>query len=188
MSHSRSLPPPASVLAASPGRLPSPGLEFLQSDARLAEFLAHTVPWLERFVPDWMKDCAWDAAVEAVLSARACPERFTNLNDVRFYAKTVLVHRAVAVRRRSTRESAGDAAEEAASPDGFAANDAARDVWTALSMVPEPFREAVVARHLIGMTVAELADANGIAIQTAYNQTSIGLSKLRALFIEGVLS
>ena len=135
-----------------------------------------------------MKDCAWDAAVEAVLSARACPERFRNLNDVRFYAKTVLVHRAVAVRRRSTRESAGDAAEEAVSPDGFAANDAARDVWTALSMVPEPFREAVVARHLIGMTVAELADANGIAIQTAYNQTSIGLSKLKALFIEGVLS
>ena len=151
------------------------------SDAAVGAFLTYAVPRLKRLVPPWLEEHAWDAAAEAVLAVQTCRERFATWKDVLYYAKTILIHRAVAVRRHSAREVATDTMDGSAVHYPFERTDARSDLWRMLRRLPEPHRDLVFERHVVGTDVAELAATRGVATQTIYNLTSQGLAMLKSL-------
>ena len=56
------------------------------------------------------------------------------------------------------------------------------ELHNALLRLPERYREAVVLRHLLGMSYPEVARALGIArVETAQTVVSRGIKRLRAL-------
>ncbi len=64
-------------------------------------------------------------------------------------------------------------------PAPFAADDAEPELAAALSGLPDPQRKAVVMRHVLGMTPAEMAATCGTTEEAIRARTSRGLRTLR---------
>lgn len=158
----------------------------LRDDTRLASFVERAIPVLERAVPPWMAYCARDALVDAVLDCLAEPERFASLDHVLARARVALRHQAGRIRKRTVRrEIFLDQDSDQTDPRNVEAKLVAADaLGSALEKLPEALRRTLLAVKVLGLTAAEHAQAEGVAVQTVHNRVHEALSRMRAILSE----
>lgn len=175
----------------------------LLSDAGVHSFISRTTPKLRRQVPDFMFECADEAAEDAVLAVRKNSQRFDSMAGVCAFACIALKHQAL--RRRdvfSVEVSLGDAWDNAIDEDPFKEDldpEAAlieketrmkwrHEIQWALSQLAEKLRRIVCLRDLSELTYEEISMLDGIATQTAYNIHSKAIQQLRMLLSPDILT
>jgi RNA polymerase sigma-70 factor (ECF subfamily) len=138
------------------------------------------------------EDLAAEAFLRAYAALRSYPEERIRALSLRPWLITIVLNlwrnqlRTAARRPRSVTLDAAAVAgvehDRSESPEGSAERHEAADrITDALAQLPEPQRVAVVLRHVVGLSHAEIAIVLGCPPGTAKSHVSRGLQRLRPL-------
>jgi RNA polymerase sigma-70 factor (ECF subfamily) len=123
---------------------------------------------------------AEDIAQEAFVAALAALDRFDRSRPLGPWLKRIVANRAIdLVRARAARREVQAAAlGERAAVEAVAFSD---DVLTAVAALPDEQRTPIVLRHLLELTLSEIAEISGLPVGTVNSRLRRGLDALRAV-------
>lgn len=126
-------------------------------------------------------DDAEDLVQEALISTFSRRRTFNSIPEAEAYVRRAIVSRFLDAARRSSGAKRGTASESDLAVAGHADRvGLAMDLASALTRLTPRERACVVLRHLDGLSVAETAQALGIAEGSVKRYVADGLAKLNA--------
>lgn len=175
----------------------------LLSDAGLDSFISHAGSMLRRHVPDFMFECAEEAAEDAALAVRKDPSKFRSMAGVYGYAFTVLKHRAEHVRDIYSVEVNLDADWDGGidddplqvnlDPESALIQKETLLIWRhelqwALGHLKAKLRSIVQLYDLEELSCEKISTLVGIKKRTLYNRHSEAFQQLRLLLSPDLLT
>jgi RNA polymerase sigma-70 factor (ECF subfamily) len=130
-----------------------------------------------------------DIAQEALVAILRDLGRLRGEGTLRAWATKVTVRVAIHHVSRRRRIRVDDGFDLAAVPDpGGRPDDYAtrRLAASLLDQLPDDQRQALVMRHVLGLSVEEIAAEAGVPFETVRSRLRVGIAKLRTLYAEAV--
>lgn len=163
---------------------------FFRRTARLEEFDAQALPWLDEIYRTAVgllggSEHASDLTQDVFLNAWKSFDRFEPGTNIRAWLHKILVHRAAHFRHTIHREQPLGNKDEPQEdiPDEIVVPDylSDRQVAEAVAQMSGPFREAVVLADVRGFSYKEIAEMVQVPIGTVMSRLNRGRKQLREL-------